>query len=328
MYNELIKKLKEEKKVVNIGLFTHKNPDYDAVCSTHTLANYLKKELKDKANIYPILDKHDYLKLNINTTLPSYDTVDTKLDYAIVLDVNEKDRLYGLSLFDKTNKDNRYLYDHHTGNREELDILDKQKIVLSTSSSTCEVLGLDLLETNFNLANALNLYTGIISDTAGLTRQVGDLTNKLIKLLNINEETKKTVYNMVIDLSDNIKELYERITEEESNFDNLKLYKLKLDITEEEKIRELKNKFIEEKITPNDLNLISILFIECGSNVFLKIRKNENSNLDILTLAEKCNGGGHSNRCAGRFFNTSYNEVLTYVNDLFYQLAETKKYTR
>ena len=91
MYKNLIEKIKEACEVVNIGLFTHKNPDYDAICSTLTLANYLKKELKDKANIYPILDKHDYLKLNINAILPSYDTVDTKLDYAIVLDVNEKD---------------------------------------------------------------------------------------------------------------------------------------------------------------------------------------------------------------------------------------------
>lgn len=329
MYKNIVDRLKEEKGKISIGLFTHNNPDYDAVCSTLTLGNYLKNELGDKVEIYPVIDKFKF-NLNINSSLEIYDnSLDKTLDYGIVMDVNETDRVYGLSLFNSIDKNNRYLYDHHDRNRVELDVLDNQKIVLTKSSSTCEALGLDLLQSNtINESNAYNIYLGITSDTAGFTRQVSNLTNKVIKLLNLSDEVKTSIFNGVINLSPVQNELMNRITEEKSNYENLKLYKLVLNEDEVDKIKELKNKFIEEKITPNELDIISILLIVCGTAVFLKIRKNENSELDILTLAQNCNGGGHPNRCAGRFYNTNYEEVLSYINDLFNELNYGKSITR
>ena len=321
MYDKLIERLKKEEGKVNIGLFTHKKPDLDAVCSTLTLGNYIQTELGDKINLFPILDNYMF-NLEIKSDLTTYDeSLDILLDYAIILDVNETDRVYGISLVENVNKENRYLYDHHTGNRVELEVDDSKKIIIPGASSTCEVLGLDLLQTRpITDFNAYNLYVGITSDTAGFTRQVGPLTDKITKLLPISKEAMEKIKNQIIALTPTQKELYDRIEEEQSCFDNLKLYRLRLALDEANKMQELKNKFIEEKITPQDLDTIAILIIECGNNVFLKIRKNEKSSEDILTLAEKCNGGGHSNRTAGRFYDTSYEKVLSIINDYFTKL--------
>lgn len=327
MLKKILERLeKENSKLINIGLFTHKSCDFDAVCSTLTLGNYLNDKLKGKVNIYPIIEKTN-LYSNVNTGLNVYNDIENiDLDYAIALDVNEEDRLYGLDLFNKVKIENRFLFDHHTGNRKELEVLDKQKIVLPKSSSTCEVIGLELLKENYlDEANSFNLYLGMASDTVGFSRQTSEFTNKLIEVLSISAEVKKQVIDSLIELTRVQRELYEAITLENSDFENLRLYKLKLSKDEIDKTKELKNKFIEEKITPSELDIISILIIDCGSSIFLKIRKNENSNLDILTIAEKCNGGGHSNRTAGRFYNTNYEEVLSYINRLYQEYENNRK---
>jgi len=41
-------------------------------------------------------------------------------------------------------------------------------------------------------------------------------------------------------------------------------------------------------------------------------------------MAMKCNGGGHDNRSAGKFFNTDYNTVLNYINNIYIEMSQCK----
>ena len=51
--------------------------------------------------------------------------------------------------------------------------------------------------------------------------------------------------------------------------------------------------------------------------MFYKLRKHENSTLDIVELAKNCNGGGHSNRCAGRLVGMNYDKALDYITSQY-----------
>ena len=315
MYKNLINKIKsEEKGIINIGIFAHKNPDYDAVGSVFTLANYLKSELGERVKIYPILDNYDNLRLKINNVLDSYDeTLDIKLDYGVVLDVNEEDLLYGRRLFNSVCLENRYIFDHHMGNRVVLNILDSNKLIRNDASSTCEVLASELLkESVINELNSYNLFLGIASDTVGFNIGVKSNTMNICSLLNISDNDKEIILKEVSGITKSQEKLFKRI-EKTEEMEGLTIYKLLLNSDEGEKVKELYGIPFEKIITPVDLDTISFLLVECGDTVFYKLRKHENSELDIVELAKSCNGGGHSNRCAGRLVDMNYEKALEYV---------------
>ena len=322
MIEKLIRDINQSSMVgeVTVGLITHKGPDYDAVASTLGLANYLNIATNSHVRVLPILEKNSFhLKSDALYVIGT----DESLDYIVVLDVNEMDRVYGVEYLNQVEKDKRYLFDHHTGNRVPI-LVDEDKCMIdSTASSTSEIIGREILKRGtLSEKIATMLYYGMVSDTVGFKRQTTDKTLELCKKLNIKKEVKKEIFDKVTGLSEEQKRILSRIERLNCDVPGLTLYSLREDETFLEKMSLLKHEKFDDKIIPAEG--MSILVIDCGSSVHLKIRKSKDSDIDIVEFAEKCNGGGHKNRTSGRFYDKSYDEVLVYIT-LLYELMVLNK---
>jgi len=262
----LIKKIIERvnnnnKSNINIGLFTHKKPDYDAVASTITLGNILSNFFSKKVNIIPVLEKYNFnLELYSNNECYKKDKcIDKIFDYGIVLDVNEQDYVYGYEIFNKIPFENRFLFDHHIRNRNELDIPYNQKLIQNNASSTCEILlnhiiheyipqddirliehylNSDIIETNndYLLTEVLelvnhylsekelyNLYIGIAADTCNFTRDCKEFTPITSKLLTyiLGKKITTELLTILDTLNPEEQKLYDEITLETNNIPGL-----------------------------------------------------------------------------------------------------------
>ena len=78
---------------------------------------------------------------------------------------------------------------------------------------------------------------------------------------------------------------------------------------------------------PTEEKPVSCFIIGIGNNYFIKFKKLADSDIDILSIAKKINGGGHKTRCAGRFYNDTYENVLTtIISEYEKNKTRTKKY--
>lgn len=322
MVERLIRDIEKSsiKGEVVVGILAHKGPDYDAVSSTLSLATYLNVVTNSNVRIVSILEKNS-LQFKSDVNLAS--EYAEGLDYVVVLDVNETDRVYGLEYFNSVDKSKRYLFDHHAGNRVELDVLEEQRLVDATASSTCEILGREILKRG-TLSEKISsmLYYGMVSDTVGFKRQTTEKTMELCGKLKLSEEKKREIYNQVTGLSFEQKKILQDIKLLDCAIPGLTLYSLKEDESFLEKMFLLKHEKIDEMLIPKEG--MAVLVIDCGSSVHLKIRKSKDSEIDIVAYAEQCNGGGHKNRTSGRFYDKSYEDVLTYVVMLYEKMFLNK----
>ena len=309
-----------------IAVITHKNPDYDAICSSSSIAYYLQKESKDN-EVYLILEDNKLVN-NLCSKINYYrldDVKDIDFDSIYICDVNEYDRTYGVELINKIQSTKRFLIDHHDKNRKELDVKLENKLIMPTYSSTCEIIvdKFDISKFENNILK--NLFMGIISDTAGLTRNVSENTNLMIDKLKIDSNAKKILYDRVCDLTYEQKNLYEQVKTINLGIDNCMIYTL---FSDKDITPLIKHPKFDELTKPTDENPISIFIIGIQDNYFIKFKKTENCDTDILSLAVACNGGGHENRCAGRFYSSSLTEVTekikTFLNNK--EIVKVKKY--
>lgn len=299
----------------SLVLLTHKSVDYDAVASTLTLANYLRKELDSKVIIIPILEENDFKLISEVPYLTDAHLSDKiEIDYAIVLDTNEPDRINGLDTFYAAPLKNRYLYNHHQSGQFDLEVISENKVINEQASSTCEILGRELhLYGNLTPENSFNIYHGIVADTLGLTRNVTISTQYVIDALALTPALKHQIYENITTMSPEQKIIYDNIKciHEESN---LKMYYLKKDASFLPNMRLLKHETIEKKIAPS--NGLSIFIIDCGSDIYVKMRKSEDCEIDLLKIAKSCHGAGNELRATGHFSNTNLNDVYTYLENL------------
>ena len=158
MQNEIIKKiLKKIKQYDTIVIARHVNPDPDAICSQIALrdailAMYPKKKVYaigtsvSKFKKFGVLDKVDVTTLNkpllITTDVPNFWRVDG---------------VEGLK-YDDVIKIDHHPFEEDFGGIEWID---------ETSSSTCQMIALMLLKSNYRLSMevASNLFLGIVSDS-------------------------------------------------------------------------------------------------------------------------------------------------------------------
>ena len=153
MLTKIIKDI-ENKGLKHVAILTHKYPDYDAICSASALADIIYQEIINHkypnwnqlspdeqkeilsrksdniVNILPIVEKKNIGEYELSTSKLIKDEKDfdnilqqVSFDAAIVCDVNEQDRVFGGEIVNKLDNESIYLFDHHTGNRKELDIL-------------------------------------------------------------------------------------------------------------------------------------------------------------------------------------------------------------
>lgn len=325
---EIMNKVNHNKKV-RVGLFTHRGCDYDALCSTLTLGSYIASLTDDDTlEVIPIIENSPLIS-NVNNSLKTYTVEEAKeidIDYAVICDVFERDRIYGLDKVLTVPENGRYVIDHHDKNREEIDIPESNKMIFPTASSTCEVIVklFNFLEYSMNLDEAKNLYRGIASDTAIFKRSVSDNTLKMVDLLNLSDEEKANIIEDLSRMSPIQEELLQKVRVDENSTKELKIYSLlepeeDIDIT-----KYVKHEKFDKLTGPSDENPVTCFIIGCGNNYFLKFKKLPESDVDILSIATNCNGGGHETRCAGRFYETTYEEVLNKLFSEYNKLQENK----
>ena len=309
-----------------IVVLTHKSPDYDAICSSSSLAKYLEKLSSDN-DVYLVLESNKLVQ-NLHGDIKYYSIDDVKnidFDSVYVCDVNEVDRTYGVQLIDKISKDKRFLIDHHDKNREELDIPLENRIIEPAYSSTCEIIA-EKLDINKLERDVLkNLYMGIISDTAGLTRNVSKNTHLIINNLGLDTIDKNKIYDKVCALSEEQLIIYKQIGTLDLNIENCMIYTLFSDTDITPLIKHPK---FDELTKPTEDNPVSIFIIGVQNNYFIKFKKLIECDIDILSMAISCNGGGHENRCAGRFCNSSLDEVINILKSFLdnKKIEKVKKY--
>lgn len=149
------------KKANKIALFTHINPDSDALGSVGALSNLLF-EMNKKCDIFLVQNptwKFDFLQLkNIKFEFVG------DYDLFIALDVSDMNR-FGIFEENFKTQNNTVCIDHHAVRNA----VAKNEFVNSTSSSTCEIL-FDLIKESGHKISPLTascLYCGIIGDTGG-----------------------------------------------------------------------------------------------------------------------------------------------------------------
>lgn len=305
----------DENKKVKVGLFTHRGCDYDALCSTLTLASYIKSITDDDSlEVIPIVEESP-LEAKVFNNLKVFtlkEAKDIKLDYAVICDVFERDRIYGVDKIMEVPSECRYVIDHHYKNREEIDIPESNKMIYPYSS-TCEIIVqlFNYLGYNFSKEEAMNLYRGIASDTAIFNRGLSDTTMEMVSLLDLDDENKKAIIEDLTKMSPRQEELFNKVRVDENSTSHLKIYTLLEPIEAGDITKDVKHEKFDKLTAPDSVNPVTCFIIGCGDNYFLKFKKIDEADVDILSVATNCNGGGHINRCAGRFYNTSYEEVLT-----------------
>ncbi len=297
-----------------IAVITHKNPDYDALCSSSSLATYLRK-ISNENEVYLILEKSKNID-SLFGNIQYYSLKDVEgitFDSIYVCDVNEEDRTYGAELISTISKSSRFLVDHHDKNRKELDIPVENRTIKPTYSSTCEIL-VEILDSSLlEFETVQNLFMGILSDTACLTRNVSSNTNLMISKLGLQEADRIESIQRVCSLSEEQQELYSRVEALELGIPRVKGYVLfhDNDITSL-----IKHPRFDDLTKPTCEFPVSIFVIGIQNNFFIKFKKMEDCDINILEFATACNGGGHENRCSGRFYGTTYEEVLNILHNL------------
>ena len=315
---------------INFAIITHKNCDGDAVMSTLSLAEALPNILNDKKiNVIPIIEKHK-LPFENKSKLKYYtldEVNDIQIDYIIVCDVNEQDRVYGIDIFNKVPIENRYLIDHHDKNREELEVLPQNKFINSKACSTCEIIADFLLKGKYKISNDImhNLYLGMASDTFCFQRSVTSNSLKIANVLVSDEQERNDIKDNLLQMNLEQKKLYKLIREDKQfEKDGIRMFKLSVPIEMGDITKLLKHPSFDSLTAPTEFCPVSIFIIEIENNYFIKFKKVENCDIDILQLAIACNGGGHSNRCAGRFYDSSYGEVLQKIMETYKNITKHK----
>ncbi len=309
-----------------IVVLTHRTPDYDAICSSSSLVKYLEKLSSDN-DVYLVLESNKLVQ-KLYGDIKYYSIGDVKnidFDSVYVCDVNEVDRTYGVELIYKISDDKRFLIDHHDKNREELDIPLENRIIKPTYSSTCEILA-EKLDINKLESDVLkNLYMGIISDTAGLARNVSKNTDLIINKLGLDTIDKNKIYDKVCALSEEQLIIYNQIKTLDLGIENCMIYILFSDTDITPLIKHPK---FDELTKPTEDKPVSIFIISIQNNYFIKFKKLKESDIDILSMAISCNGGGHEDRCSGRFYNSSLEEVIGILKSFLdnKKIEKVKKY--
>lgn len=159
-FNEIINNSKK------IAIFSHLNPDADALCSSCAMKNIIRNNFDDKfVDIFvdgEIGELYDPILRNEVINPKPYNSYDV----AIVLDCPNLSRT---GKYQEIIKDIPYIIniDHHETNNK----FGNLNIVSAKSSSTCEIVCIIALAQKLEMNNiiAKELYQGIITDTNCLT---------------------------------------------------------------------------------------------------------------------------------------------------------------
>ncbi len=312
-------------KYEKIALYSHGNPDGDALGSVFGLRELLQKNFPKK-EIYAF--GKEYTSGNLNKIFPEFNKIEemqlnqTEKFLAIVLDTTNENRV-SINHYLKAEKIVKI--DHHIQNNSTFGDL---SIVDEISSSTCEII-LDIAEHFVNIIFTKKAYkyllTGIVTDTDRF--RFPSTTSKTMKYV-------QNLYNEV-----KFDDLYEKIYSK-----SLKDFKISSKIILNSKFKDgvmiyvmprwyskkLNYKNGAKKIFLNDLLIPSEveigLFLSYDFNKKIWKGSLRSKKIAINELAEKYGGGGH--KLASGFSVNSKNDIKAIKKDLLKLINESKTLDR
>ena len=330
------------KDLKNIAILTHKYPDYDAICSANALAEIIYQGVVDYKNpqrkknildgnfeissrvpdnwtlLFPIVEKAnigEYMLSSVTLLTEGKDfsklMQQISFDAVIVCDVNEQDRIFGREILDNVSNENIYLFDHHMGNRKELDILPENKLV-EKASSTCEIILKDALNERIDISNRAmkDLYAGVVTDTCDFLFGVNDFTFTIKNddIYGFKRQEKEKIENIFGKLYEEDEYNLQHLNKIDNIAQGLDIYFINNPKTTKKRGTYI-NSALEKAIMPGD-NSISVLFAIYDGYTEIKFRKGKNSSIMISDLAKAFNGGGNEDRSAARVQGKSLDELI------------------
>ncbi len=292
MFEKIIEKLNKAEKV---GIFTHVNPDGDALGSSYSLKNVLEGMGK-QACVY-IAGNIEPKLLKVIEAGEDNEIEISDCDLFVALDSADIQRLDKWQEVFKAHE-NTIAIDHHITHKKYADIT-----IVDDISSTCEVMWKLYNEMGVKLSKtaATNLYIGLTTDTGNF------------KYSSVTGDTHRVAADLIdcgIEFSDIAKILFDTATKDYLSLKSLATEKIEylsndrialLYLTDEDF-----NKFNVDEATASPLVVLpsSIEGVEVGIYVRqrgsdeLKVSLRSVKYVDVSAIALKFGGGGHI-RAAG-----------------------------
>ncbi len=309
-----IDQLKSAKK---IAILVHQNADTDALGSAIALRRIITDNFDQKTciDIFTETEEEDFNEKDENLIKNEHINTRTqkKYDLAVILDISTRSRLGKYDEIFRKASDSLNI-DHHITNNN----FAKNNIVLTSCSSTCEILYLLLIKSQKLKCSPQTLavlYSGIITDTNNLTQNLGPRT------FNVIEEINKIAKQNEIDI-DKIRNHYFKNNTKESN-QLLARALTSLTYSDDGKIAMMKitkQDFKETGASQNDtlgivdfaINTkgveVGVIFIKNEDNTYYVSLRSKNENINVGEIAKQMGGGGHSKVAA---FQTKKDDNLT-----------------
>ena len=312
-----LKCIEQIESAKKIAIITHQNADTDALASSIALKRIIKDNFDEKTCIDLFTETNEFSKndeelvKNEKMNQRSF----KKYDLVIVLDISSRQRLGIYDEIFKKSKDSLNI-DHHATNNN----FCKNNIVVKNCSSTCELLYLIFIKSQLLKCSPQTLavlYSGIITDTANLTQNLGPRTfnvvdeiTKLAKQNGIDIEKVRNHY-----FKNNTKEsnqLLSRALESLIYSDNGKIAMMKItkqDFSETGTTQADTLGIVDYAINTEGVE-IGIIFIKQDDNTYYVSLRSKNDFVDVGEIAKQMGGGGHKRVAA---FQTTKDDNLTDV---------------
>ena len=313
MFEKIIEKIN---KAEFVGIFTHINPDGDALGSSYSLKNILESMGK-KAEVFISGD----IELRVNELIEKGDTRDLKpenCDLLIAVDSADLQRLGEWSDFFIAHK-NTIAIDHHKTH-----VKFAGETVVKDISSTCELMvslyremGID-----FSMDAAKNLYIGIVTDTGNF------------KYSSVTANTHRVAAELIekgIDFADIAKKLFDTVTKEYLMLKMHATEKLEFYCDEKVALLTLANADFEE-YNISEADSSSLVVFPCsvkGVEVGVYIRQRGDNEykvslrsvnkVDVAEIACKFGGGGHT-RASG--YSVDVSELENNIKELIAEITK------
>ena len=287
MYEKIIEKIN---RAESVGIFTHINPDGDALGSSFSLKSVLKSMGK-KTEVFICGD----IESRVDELIEKGEVTDLKpegCDLLIAVDSADIQRLGKWSDFFAAHK-NTIAIDHHKTH-----VKFAGETVVKDISSTCELMvGLyNEMEIDMSIGVAKNLYIGIVTDTGNF------------KYSSVTADTHRVVAELIekgINFADIAKKLFDTVTKEYLMLKMRATEKLEFYCDERVALLTLSDADFEE-YNISEADSSSLVVFPCsvkGVEVGIYIRqRNDNeykvslrsvNKVDVAEIACKFGGGGH-----------------------------------
>jgi len=306
----------------NVIITFHRGPDGDAIGSGLGLAIYLKRL---GINVRVLSDSPIPDNLQFLPYLDIIEIFDEKKDYSFVnsadaiffLDLNSISRTGYFEPFFANSPAYKVVIDHHLEPQDFADLFLVDTFACSTAELIFRVIKNDKNIINLSKEIAVNLYTGIMTDTGGFRfdRTTAEVHRIVAELIESGADPEK-IYDLIFNQSSlNIIKLYGMALQSLQIFNNgvvcfMSLSAQDLQICEAKIVHT--EGFVAQTLAIQGVKIGGI-FIEDAENGEIKISLRSKDNFSVREVAAKFGGGGHKYAAGLRMKNVDLEEAIKLV---------------